>query len=51
MLNLGAFRIEGVDTIEFQEQIKTLKNQILQGNNKDRFLVINGEAGLGKTLF
>lgn len=52
MINKGDyFKIEGVDAIEFQKQIKTLKNQILHGNNKDRFLVINGEAGSGKTIY
>lgn len=51
MLNLGAFKIEGVDTKEFQKQIQSLQEQILNGKNKEKFLIINGEAGLGKTLY
>jgi len=50
-MNIGAFKIEGVDTTKFKKQIESLKEQILYGNNKDKFLVINGEAGLGKTLY
>ncbi|MBC8587124.1 DEAD/DEAH box helicase [Paratissierella segnis] len=50
-MKLGAFKIEGVDTNEFNNQINFLKEEILNGKNKNRFSVINGEAGLGKTLY
>lgn len=42
--------INAMDEKKRQVQLEFIQKQIIEGNNKDHFLVINAEAGSGKTM-